>query len=150
MDVNSLQAATLNRTVTTQTGKGANSLGAQDFLKLLTVQLQNQDPLKPMEDTDFIAQMANFSSLETMSELNTNFASFSQSAQQSAAQTYLGKQVTLTDPNDGQTLSGIATAVSRGEKDNLFVTVEGREFSLSAIKRVEIPATNTEPAPQNP
>ena len=41
-------------------------------LKLVT-QLQNQDPLSPMEDTDFIAQMAQFSALEEMSALNKSF-----------------------------------------------------------------------------
>lgn len=143
MDVNSLQAATLNRTVTSQSAGSSNNLGAQDFLKLLTVQLQNQDPLKPMEDTDFIAQMANFSSLETMSELNSNFASFSQSAQQSAAQTYLGKQVTLSTL-DGSSVSGQATAVSRGEKGDILLTVNGTDYPLSFVQRVEMPASTTQ------
>lgn len=50
-------------------------LGKNEFLQILAVQLANQDPLQPMEDTDFIAQMAQFSSLEQMQELNSTFAS---------------------------------------------------------------------------
>ena len=51
---------------------GSTELGEGYFLKLLITQLQNQDPTNPMKDTDFIAQMANFSSLEQMSNLNTS------------------------------------------------------------------------------
>jgi len=54
---------------TTATVNGQKVLGQQDFLKLLLTQLQNQDPLKPVEDKDFIAQTAQFSQLDQMSKL---------------------------------------------------------------------------------
>lgn len=58
--------------------EGSNNngmLGKDAFLKLLITQLRNQDPLNPMEDKEFIAQMAQFSTLEQMQELNKNILS---------------------------------------------------------------------------
>ena len=57
-------------TSTTQTPK--NTLGKDDFLNLLVTQMQNQDPLDPMQGTDFAAQLAQFSSLEQLTDINTN------------------------------------------------------------------------------
>lgn len=67
-------------------------LGKDEFLKLLTVQLQNQDPLNALNDTDFIAQMAQFSSLEQMQNLNST-VSFSHAAG------FIGKNVVASKIN---------------------------------------------------
>ncbi|MBP0726235.1 flagellar hook assembly protein FlgD [Bacillus sp. RG28] len=56
--------------------KDGSALGKDDFLKLLITQMQNQDPLSPMQDKDYIAQLATFSSLEQMTNMNTSFNSF--------------------------------------------------------------------------
>jgi flagellar basal-body rod modification protein FlgD len=50
-------------------------LGKDDFLKLLTVQLQHQDPLEPQDNTEMVAQLAQFSSLEQLENMNQNLAS---------------------------------------------------------------------------
>lgn len=57
-------------TTTSTTKKGSTELGKDAFLQLLTAQMQNQDPLNPSSDTEFIAQLAQFSSLEQMQNLN--------------------------------------------------------------------------------
>lgn len=54
--------------------RNTGELGKDDFLKLLITQVQNQDPMNPSTDTDFIAQMAQFSSLEQMQNLNRSFS----------------------------------------------------------------------------
>lgn len=54
--------------------RNTGELGKDDFLKLLITQVQNQDPMNPSSDTDFIAQMAQFSALEQMQNLNQSFS----------------------------------------------------------------------------
>ncbi len=75
---------------------GGATLGKEDFLKLLIIQLQYQDPLSPMENTDFMAQLAQFSSLEQLQNVNSNLqANFllTQSLNNSLATNLIGKRV---------------------------------------------------------
>lgn len=75
--MSSVTATDGTSTATTDTSSSStktSTLGYSDFLNLLTVQLQNQDPFDPMSDTDFIAQMANFSTLEEVDTFSTNFS----------------------------------------------------------------------------
>ena len=101
-----------------------NQLGKDAFLKLLTTQLQHQDPLNPMEDSEFMGQMAQFSTLEqitNMATANTAMAdnlTFSKSVsligrtvtyQDAEEQTHTGKveRVTTTDGKPALTVGGI-------------------------------------------
>jgi flagellar basal-body rod modification protein FlgD len=56
----------------------ADSMGSDAFLKLLVVQLQNQDPTSPQSNTEFIAQLATFSSLEQLTSINKAVTSMAQ------------------------------------------------------------------------
>ncbi len=72
-------------------------LGKDDFLNLLIAQLQNQDPLNPTEGTEFTAQLAQFSSLEQLSNINDNLKNmelFQASMTNSQAVSYIGKEIT--------------------------------------------------------
>ena len=81
----------------TQTGAPDEILGKNDFLNLLVTQLQHQDPLNPAESTEFTAQLAQFSSLEQLNNINDNLknmALFQTSVTNSQAVSYIGKEIT--------------------------------------------------------
>ncbi|MEO7413969.1 MAG: flagellar hook capping FlgD N-terminal domain-containing protein [Opitutaceae bacterium] len=77
------------------------TLGQEDFLKLLAVQFQSQDPMKPMEDTAFIAQMAQFSSLQQSQTLAQQMTQMRGNQDLVTASNYIGRQVTVDAGNDG-------------------------------------------------
>jgi len=76
-----------------------NKLGQDQFLKLMVAQLKNQDPFKPLENGDFIAQMAQFSSVSGLQDLQKSFDSFAtsmQSSQALQASTLVGRNVAMS------------------------------------------------------
>jgi len=120
-------------TTTTSTSTAESTLDYDDFLELLTVQLENQDPFDPVSDTDFIAQMANFSTLEEVSNFSDNFSTYSARQQQlSSAQTFLGKTVTV-EPSDSDSVTGTVSAVTYDTSGGVYVTIEGSQYSASDI-----------------
>lgn len=66
-------------------GKDPGKLQMEDFMSLMTTQLMNQDPLKPMESGDFLGQIASFSTVSGISDLQSSFASFAKAMQSDQA-----------------------------------------------------------------
>ena len=118
----------------------ANPMGMEDFLKILLTQLTFQDPLKPMDNQEFMAQMAQFTSLEQTQQLNEKMSALitNQAALQSVG--LIGRTVDITT-GTGALVSGSVTSLSlAGEAPELTVTAASgavmSNVSLSQITAV--------------
>ena len=123
---------TYNKSLVHEGRQTSHELGKDDFLKLLITQLSNQDPTSPMEDTQFISQMAQFSSLEQMTNMSTSFSKMADFLNSQEAAGTLGKTVEL-DIGD-TTVQGIVEGATRGE--NPQVMVNGMYYSMDKIKAI--------------
>lgn len=118
------------------------TLNQDDFLKLLTVQLQNQDPLKPMEDAQFMGTMAQFASLEQTRELTKTLGDYTKAQVLNSAQIYLGRQVTLDVlDQSGNFIAGMVSAVKvvNGVPQ---ITVGGKDYATSVVTEIKEVTSN--------
>lgn len=121
-----------NKAHTVNGRTASQQLGKDDFLKLLITQLSNQDPTNPMEDTQFIAQMAQFSSLEQMTNMNESFNKMAAMINSSQAAATIGRTVDI-DVGD-TTARGVVEATTMGSQPQ--VMVNGMYYDLDKIKAV--------------
>jgi flagellar basal-body rod modification protein FlgD len=138
----------LYSTLQTKRREGSNDiLGKDDFLKILMTQLQNQDPMNPMQDKDFIAQMATFSSLEQMTNLTKTMEKFVENQNQSQLISYnqfVGKQVTWhkmteSDSNESPEITegqGIVKGIRFKENNVEFIMEDGTILTPGNISQV--------------
>lgn len=110
----------------------SGQLGKDEFLKLLITQLSNQDPTSPMEDTQFISQMAQFSSLEQMTNMNKSFESLASMVNFSQANNTIGRTVDIDIGDDS--IRGVVEGATMG--GNPQVLVNGAYYDLDKIKAV--------------
>jgi flagellar basal-body rod modification protein FlgD len=129
-----------NKPSTERTGN--SSLGKDEFLKILMTQLQNQDPMNPMEDKEFIAQMAQFSTLEQ----TTNMASMLEKLINTQTQSdsilkyseMIGKKVEWKN-DDAESGSGIVKSIKQSESGILLELENGEEISSDSVIKVSKP-----------
>ncbi|KUO52536.1 MAG: hypothetical protein APF76_05755 [Desulfitibacter sp. BRH_c19] len=124
-------------------------LGKDEFLHLLVTQLKNQNPLEPMDDKEFIAQMAQFSSLEQLQNMNESISLTTEATLEvlynqremaasivlSEAVSYIGKKVRAIDPEIEEPIEGIVTSVKVKEGLPYLIMVE-REIPAAYVLAV--------------
>jgi flagellar basal-body rod modification protein FlgD len=112
------------------------TLNQVDFLKLLVAQLSAQDPMNPVSDTDFAAQMAQFSTLQATQAMQTNLAGLESSQAVLQANSLLGRTVQVKSAS-GATTSGVVSAVGI-QSGTPSLTVNGQSYDLSAVLSVSM------------
>ena len=125
--------------------KKKDSLGQADFLKLMTTQLQNQDPFSPMDNGDFIAQMAQFSTVTGITEINNNLSSIGSKLEPNRVATaaqFLGHSVLVpgkrVSPDDNGEIHGVVDLPASSTDVGLTFTNSSGEV----VKTIELGAQN--------
>ncbi|UOQ93223.1 flagellar hook assembly protein FlgD [Halobacillus shinanisalinarum] len=124
-------------------GTESNTLGKDAFLKILMAQIQNQSPLDPMKDKEFIAQMTQFSSLEQMTNMSQAMQGFMTSQSLPPVVKYsgmIGKEVTYP-VHDGtgaatELATGVVKAVSQKEGETKLELQNGESVYVYDITKV--------------
>ena len=121
-----------NTNETKKATKEGSTLDKQAFLQLLVAQMKYQDPLQPTDNTEYVAQLAQFSSLEAMNNM-------SESMDLQRATALVGKTVTVSSTNE---TTGITTEVT-GTVDYVthsgnktFLTINGSQYNVDDVKQV--------------
>lgn len=120
-----------------------SELGKDQFLKILIAQLKNQDPMQPLQDKEFIAQMAQFSSVEQMTKVATEVKALRESL--GMASGLIGKSITwTTTDSSGSDVeeSGVVDAITF-KKDVQYANVNGVEVTLDKITKIENAETSS-------
>lgn len=132
MDIGTIGATT--ETATAQTSKTSRNdlVGKDEFFELLITQLSNQDPLNPMEDRDFITQLAQFSTLEGMNEMTAGFNEL-------RGVSLLGRGVIAsresTDDYQADYVQGIVEGIAHSG-DRIVLDVGGETVYLDSVESV--------------
>jgi len=125
--------------MSTTSGLAAASDLQTDYMKLLVTQLQNQNPLEPMDNKDMSAQLAQFSQLQQTENLNTSFSKVLESVQRNYASSLIGKEVSFkVQGSDGtiETRTGDVDEVVIGPEGDLLLMVDDRQVKLADVTAI--------------
>lgn len=136
---------------TSSTASLSSEISMENFLTLFVTQLQNQNPLDPTDNTEFMSQLAQFSTLEQaqqqteyLSDISSIGSASLQLDQISLASTFIGKTIKYSDDSDSsETLSGIVEGVKLEEDGTVSFIIGGESVSISNFIEVDNTTTTT-------
>ncbi len=121
----SYDGSTLSNTALAKAG-----FSQETFLHLLVTQLKNQDPLNPQDSHEFVAELAQFSSLEQMANMNKSITT----VLELSVTNVIGRTVTVLDPQ-GNTVTGIVDGIVY-YADGPAVNVNGTDYPFSSVQNI--------------
>mgnify|MGYP003325079003 CR=1 FL=1 len=124
------------------------TLGQDEFLKLLVTQMRNQDPLKPVSDTEFIAQMAQFSNLEQTKQMSGDIAQLRAGNALAQGTALMGRHVRLAGDENTFT-NGIVTDLEVKEGE-VSLIVNNKAYELGQVVSVNSEEPTAEEAAEEP
>ena len=134
--VRTAAAATTTATDTTSKTQAKNDLGKDAFLKLMVAQLKYQNPMSPLDGSQFLAQTAQFNMLEQLQEISKQSAQLVADEGSRTAASMLGRKVTYTDA-DGKEASGVVSG-ARLDPTGAVLLVGEAQVPLSSVKQVTL------------
>ncbi|MCM3409090.1 flagellar hook assembly protein FlgD [Metabacillus litoralis] len=128
----------------TKTRSSGSNLGKDEFLKILMTQLQNQDPLNPMEDKEFISQMANFSSLEQITNMNSLMQKFLDTQKTTDSilkySEMIGKSIEWSDSGAEEAVqTGVVKAIKQKNNSIILELDNGKEITSDLVTKISQP-----------
>lgn len=143
MSVNNVSATNSTSSQNTTTTNTTSQL-KDEFLSLLVAQLKNQDPTSPVDNSQYVAELAKFSSLEQMQNMNSNISQLVTLQQSNGnnnsllyATNMLGKNVEATDPDTNATYSGKVESYQI-KNSEVYFTVDGQSIPASWISSASL------------
>lgn len=133
---------------TSSTSSLSSEITMENFLTLFVTQLQNQNPLDPTDNTEFMSQLAQFSTLEqeqSQTKYLSNITSIETASLQldqiSMASTFVGKTIKYSSDDSGEELSGVVDGVKLEEDGTVSFVINGESVSISNFIEVENSST---------
>lgn len=139
MSISAIASASFSGSTATEARAPQKVLDQDDFLKLLLAQFTSQDPMEPMKDTAFIAQMAQFTALEQSKTMTTDIAALRGQQQILQANAMLGRNV-VVQVDGGLAAQGPVAAVQM-EAGMPKIVVNGQAYELGQVLSIT-PASN--------
>jgi len=153
--INSLKTQTNAVNYAKNKAAGNDTVNQDVFLQLMVAQLQNQNPLDPMDNTEFLSQQAQFSQVTALQDMKESLTKYGDAllsmnnsmlgaSSFSQAMNVVGKEVTVVDPDDtSATITGVVDSVKITDEGNVYLSINGREISVDSIKAVSNTATSS-------
>lgn len=107
-----------------------SEIGQDAFLQLLITQLKNQDPMNPMNNSEFLSQQAQFTQISELQKLNKTMSSTNEMMQ---ASSLIGKNVQLTDPNNSLNILSGTVSEAKIDSGGASIVINGESYPLSNV-----------------